>query len=420
MAIVIAGAACTSAAPSSDRSAATAAPGTSVVAHPVDDEVTPLIVTTVGGDPIPVKGSDDKFHVAYELSVLNYHPYPAVITSLDTVARDGKVVTSLSGEQVRANTIIVPNLSTLTGAPASGIPPGGTGLLVLEDVYPDRASIPPSVTHRIAASFNPPDDASDPTGLFPSSVTQTAGPMTISTKDPVVLGAPVAGPGWATSNGCCDGIKGFHRAALLPIGGAINGTERFGIDFGRVTADISPGTTLSHDMVVKPGTDGTKNEDYLGYGAPLLAVADATVVQVVADVADTPIGGRNSTEGLTLHGAGGNTVVLQLAPDLFAYYLHNAPGSTTVKAGDKVIKGQQIAQLGSSGNSAAPHLHFQLGRSPQAYSAENVPYVFDSFVLKGTVTDAGDTFVAEPPPGPRQAELPLRNNVVGFPSSQQS
>jgi hypothetical protein len=354
--------------------------------------------------------------VAYELSVLNYHPFPAVITSLDTISPDGRVVTSWSQEQVRANTILVPGASTLTGAPATGIPPGGTGLLVLEDIYPDRASVPASVTHRISASFSPPEGVTDPTGLFRPSVTQTAGPMTISAEEPVTIGAPVAGPGWVTGSGCCDGIQGFHRAALLPIGGIINGTERFAIDFAQVSADIVAGSAVTDEAALKPGTDGSKVEDQLAYGAPLLAVADGTVVQVIDGVPDTPLGGRTTGEPLSLIGAGGNTVVLQLAPDLFAFYIHNAPGSTTVKVGDEVTKGQQIARLGNSGNSVAPHLHFQLGRSPQAYSTENLPYVFERFDLKGTLSDAQDTLLAEPTPGPRQDAFPLRNNVVDFPA----
>ena len=42
-----------------------------------------------------------------------------------------------------------------------------------------------------------------------------------------------------------------------------------------------------------------------------------------------------------------------------------------------------------------------------------MPYVFDEFVVKGTLTEAG--LVAEPTPGPRRVELPLHENVVDFP-----
>ena len=200
---------------------------------------------------------------------------------------------------------------------------------------------------------------------------------------------------------------------MLPIGGAINGTERYAIDFAKLAQGSSPVTQASGVFLLEPGTDGTKNEDYASYGAPLLAVADATVVKVVSDVPDTapgpPPGGE---ERLAVDDAGGNVVVLRIAPRLFAFYLHNAPGSTTVKVGDKVTKGQQIAELGSSGNSLAPHLHFQLGRSRQMLTTENVPYVFERFVVEGTVTDSG--VVAEPAPPRRTAPLGRRRGLPGI------
>ena len=68
---------------------------------------------------------------------------------------------------------------------------------------------------------------------------------------------------------------------------------------------------------------------------------------------DTAPGGDPTGEGLTINDLGGNVVVLQLAPDLFAFYFHLAPDSITVKVGDTVTKGQAIAQLGNSGNSSA-------------------------------------------------------------------
>jgi hypothetical protein len=393
-----------------------AAPSSASAADATGDEVTPLVITTVGADPIPVKGSDNKFHVAYELSVLNYHPDAAVLNSLETLAPDGRVVSTWSEEQLRAVTMVVPDL-TLSGAPATGIPPGGTALLVVEDVYPDRASIPRSVTHRISATFNP-AAAAPPArvAIFPATATETGGRVTTSTKDPVVLGAPVTGRGWVMGYGCCDVLNG-HRGAELPVAGAINATERFAIDFGQVAPDLVPGSAVSDDVVLVPGADGTKNEDYLAYGQPLLAVADGTVVKVTDDVPDTAPGALpGGDEGLATEDVGGNVVVLRIAPHLFAFYLHNAPGSTTVKVGDKVKQGQKVAELGSSGNSLAPHLHFQLGRSQNMLATENVPYVFPRFSVTGTLTDT--EVVGEPTPGPRRNEFPLANNVVDFPAAK--
>jgi hypothetical protein len=413
VATVLAATACSGDA-TSDGSAPTTEPLVKVGPASFHDELTPLIVTTLGSDAIPVPGSDGRVHVAYELSVLNFAHYPAVITHVDTVSPAGDVVTSRSQGEVRALTMVVPELS-VEGAPATGIPAGRTALLILEDVYPDRASVPESVTHRISATFAPVDGEVDPrAGLWPPDVVQTGGLVVTSSEEPVVLGAPLSGRGWVVGNGCCGALN-FHRNVMLPVGGAVNAGERFAIDFTGITPGLAAGAPLAADMVFEPGTDGTMNEDYVGYGAPVLAVADATVVKVIADRPDTPPGRSATGEGLSLDALGGNMVVLQLAPDLFAFSFHLAPGSPMVEVGDDVTKGQQIGELGNSGNSTAPHLHFQLSRSPRAFTAENVPFVFEDFEVIGTLTDT--SIVAEPAPGPRQDELPLTESLVDFPGT---
>ena len=334
VAILLAAGACTSTGSSSARPAATTTGGGAAAAEPGDgpapQQLTPLIVSSLAPDPVPVKGSDGRVHVAYELSVLNYSPNPAVITSLDTLAPDGKVVTSRSQAQVQARTMIVPELS-VEGGPATGIPAGATALLVLEDVYPDRASVPGSVTHRISATFpaHEPNDHSY-AALWPSSVTETGGPVTVSGDAPIVIGAPVRGTGWEAGNSCCD--LNNHRFVLFPTDGRINGGERFAIDFSRIDVAEATGPDVSARILLRPNTDGTKNQDYLGDGAPVLAVAHATVVKATSDVPDTPPGGKVEASGLSLDSLGGNEVVLRLAPDLYAFYFHLAPGSVTVDA----------------------------------------------------------------------------------------
>ena len=56
----------------------------------------------------------------------------------------------------------------------------------------------------------------------------------------------------------------------------------------------------------------------------------------------------------------GNMVVLRHADDLVTVYAHNS--LLLVQAGDRVAAGQEIARVGDTGRSTAPHLHFEVRR----------------------------------------------------------
>lgn len=61
-------------------------------------------------------------------------------------------------------------------------------------------------------------------------------------------------------------------------------------------------------------------------------------------------------------GAYGNEVVIQHADGKYSQYAHMS--SLSVSAGQSVSGGQQIGQVGSTGNSSGPHLHFEIRTSP--------------------------------------------------------
>ena len=99
---------------------------------------------------------------------------------------------------------------------------------------------------------------------------------------------------------------------------------------------------------------GAEVRDYRCYRLPVLAAADGTVVKVVVDVPDNPVGERNAREPY------GNLVLLQHGPGLFSLVAHLAPGSVEVREGQLVRQGARLARCGNSGRSFVPHLHFQL------------------------------------------------------------
>lgn len=75
-----------------------------------------------------------------------------------------------------------------------------------------------------------------------------------------------------------------------------------------------------------------------GYGSPIYAVADGTVVEV----------GSRSTDGLF--------VILQHENDLYTQYAHLS--RQLVKVGQTVKKGDRIGQMGDTGVVTGTHLHF--------------------------------------------------------------
>ena len=87
---------------------------------------------------------------------------------------------------------------------------------------------------------------------------------------------------------------------------------------------------------------------------------------------------------LTPEAQGGNLGILSLRHGHYAFYAHRQPGSIRVKPGDRVRRGQVLGLLGNSGNSDAPHRHFQISNGDSWLASEGVPFLFDSFVGLGS------------------------------------
>ena len=112
------------------------------------------------------------------------------------------------------------------------------------------------------------------------------------------------------------------------------------------------------DLVVRVGDrqfrdKGTRLEDYYAFGRPILAQADGVVVEVDDDFPDNAPG--------TIAGMDkANSVVVDYGGGLLALYAHCRHKSAKVKAGERVKRGTRLAEVGSSGASALPHLHFTM------------------------------------------------------------
>ncbi len=115
----------------------------------------------------------------------------------------------------------------------------------------------------------------------------------------------------------------------------------------------------------------------IGYGAEVLAVADATVATTRDDMSES----ASITEHpkAPLEDDSGNYVTLDLGNRQYAFYEHLKPGSIRVKAGDHGRRGELLGLLGYTGESTGPHLHFHLSDANATLDAEGLPYAFQPF-----------------------------------------
>jgi murein DD-endopeptidase MepM/ murein hydrolase activator NlpD len=356
---------------------------------------TPLLRRVLDA-PQPVKGSDGKYHLVYELVLTNTAPGAATVESVKTLdAKSEEVVGTLEGDDVVARTML---LGDISGEPAEKIGSGRVAFVFLDATFDDLRDVPKAVEHRVETSFDIPSGFGS--NLFPAESADVGGGTEVLRKKPVVLNPPLKGKNWVAANGCCT--LSPHRGAMLAFDQRLLAAERYAIDW--IQSD-DEGRILLPD-------DTTKLEDFPAYGKPVLSVADGKVVKVVDKYPDVAPGVLDPA--LTLKDAGGNHVIVDIGGGRYAFYAHLKPGSIEVEEGEWVRSGQRIVRLGNSGNTTFPHLHFHVMDAPLALGADhNLPYVFDSFAYQGRIEDDLTPVLLENPEH-REDELPLAQSVVTF------
>jgi Peptidase family M23 len=149
--------------------------------------------------------------------------------------------------------------------------------------------------------------------------------------NPVPIASPLADE-WLVGQGGPAELVNYHHVAS---------TQRDAIDI----LEAREGRTH------QPGSNELTR--YYIYGKPVLAPADGKVTFVQDGRPDQQIRSTDS------HYQSGNNIVLDIGGGRFLMFGHLSPGSIQVKVGDQVNLGQQIANVGNSGNTTEPHLHIQ-------------------------------------------------------------
>jgi hypothetical protein len=311
--------------------------------------------------------------VMYELHLTNFSDKAIDLRRIevfDAGGAGGKLLATFDGEQI----------DPLLQSPGPRqVNAGATVVLFMRVALDSKARIPKTLRHRV----------SGPDSSIEGAVIGTQH-STLKVLEP-----PVRGAEWHAYDGPSNDRENHHRRGLLVLDGRPTISRRFATDWFLK----KEGHTYKGDL--------KDRLSHHSYDQPVFAVAKGTVVTTRDGRPDNVPGyypDFTPPGDLTLDTATGNLIIVDIGDGLFAHYYHLQPGSLQVKPGDRIVRGQALARIGTSGDSNLPHLHFEVTTSPKQFIGEGVPYVIEGFRAKT-------------PDGPWQTytrELPVRNMMVDF------
>jgi murein DD-endopeptidase MepM/ murein hydrolase activator NlpD len=300
------------------------------------------IAVPVPPGPVTIEGREWLIH---ELHLTNFSHEPLRLTRIEVLADSGPLRT-FEGDDL-AQRVAIAAISRVDAQP---VRPGERAIVYLEVA---ANAGPRSLRHRVQYIAGENREIFDVTG----------GEVAIRAKADLALGPPLRGGPWAAVY-AWEWPRG-HRRVFYTLDGRARLPGRFAIDW--VKKDEQARSARRDADIVK---------NSYGYGADVLAVANARVVAVRDGIAES--GSVSANPSHALDEKAGNYVALDLGDGRFAIYEHLKPGSIRVARGDRVRRGHVIASLGFTGDSTEPHLHFHVADSPEPLSGEGLPFELES------------------------------------------
>lgn len=368
------------------------APGAEAASRAATEVLTPIGAEVLRA-PHVVTGADGREHLVYEIRIANRSRSTVTLGAVDARSSTGTALAALSGAALASRVSIDGSGSSLV------FPPGAGGTVFMDVLVPRGQRTPRRLVHRLRLSSQL-DDAA------PSAVAFTGAPTAVVTHAPIVIAPPLRGSRWVAATGCC--VLNEHRGAILPVNGALFAAQRFAADFVQLTPD--------NRLFAGPIGDYAS---YRYYGAQVYSVAAGRVARVENGLPQQVPG--QFPVGTTAQNAGGDYIVVRIAPRRYAFYGHLQPDSIKLRVGDTVTRGEPIALLGDSGHSQAPHLHFHVMDGPSPLASNGLPYEFTRFTGQGVVTDESTLASGDPQPvdpaalvGVHRDQLPLNDQILSF------
>jgi hypothetical protein len=318
------------------------------------ENMTPLLLD-VQDPPVPFRGSDGMTHLVYELWMTNFSSADVSVEKVEVLSGDD-VLQSLDAAAIAGR------LQAAGQRESAGKLAGSAqGLLFLHVTLAAGAAIPTHLSHRVTvhASAAPPGR---------QEITESGGEVTVDRQTVVSIGPPLHGEGYVSADSCCDSTR--HTRAALPVNGRVWLAQRYAVDWEQLDAQ---GRIYSGDR--------ERLESYTIFGKPVVAVADGVVASVTDGLPEQTPG--KYPANISVDEADGNSVILDLGEQHYATYAHMQPGTIQVRVGQRVGAGQLIGLVGNSGNSVAPHLHFQMSDRPSSLASNGLPYEIKEFHITG-------------------------------------
>ena len=344
--------------------------------------------------PIPVKGDDGKWHVAYHLFLTNRGHTSLEINELVVFEENGEKIESYGQNEFKDYYRFRSSLTRDDQHSGSKqlIKKGRTAIVFFWLTFDSKESVPEKLTHQFSFKYSPYFEIWDVPFPKDKSMVIKRYEVLVSTLNPVVIQSPVVGKRWRATLGPAYNT---NHQYLVTLNGRTRNPQRFAIDFQKVDSKniILPTplpVTLTNDM-------------FYAYGADVYAVADGIVKNVKDGISEnTPLAsGVELAVTINNETVSGNLITIEIGNNQYAHYAHLQPKSILVKPGDKVVKGQKIALLGSSGNTNGPHLHFHISDGISLNGSEGLPFVIESFYK---ITDGKI----------HRMEIPLNGTLMNF------
>jgi hypothetical protein len=200
-------------------------------------------------------------------------------------------------------------------------------------------------------------------------------------NNPIVVDFPLRGE-WSVPN---------TPAKVIPSHGTDHLGQRYAYDFVMIDWNRK-GRPFYHGSSIRYYGIGVKLDECYGWGEEIYAPCDGNVV-IVKDgicersrvhlIRDLAFVFKNAfffnPDKHDIKNIIGNHIIIKCGEETYAFLAHLQKGSIKVIEGQDIKKGDVIGRVGHSGNSTAPHLHFQLMDSPDLNTAKGIACAFNQY-----------------------------------------